>query len=624
MVTHDDAGARLPIRPGTTRWRSSAMRFGIPARPRSALRALPRPARDLRRDAYAPSARALGDPASSYKQIFAAMALGDRHRVARHIAHRHRRRRGRPSLGSRPASPSLRRRECRLRRSLVAQPVGRAAQPSRSGSSIAAHASGQPDRSGRLRPTAPSAAPAQRLPRSTRSTQRSSPSRASSESKISGPPWRPNTTTRSPQPSGAAATSVSAQPGQRSDLRPMRLLDRQPLAHLVGQVGSAVGRRDAVAVARRAAQPPSPSRCGTSAAAAAVELLDGVGRVLGDHLHRLEVEVQVAAGGVPRHPQHMDAVELLHSGDHHVGHHRAGQLDEHVVDRGAVRAVLDDLDRLDVAAGQADRRRDAAQAIQARRAARSAADDSSRHLPPFMFPADFSDRRSAVGTRTQATLASRSQLQRRTQLGLGGSAPARPQVIAETVTARCRTASSCELLSWPVRSGRAVPRRPIPTVARTRTSPQHRSCRPPRQAYPAARADSPLRVSATHPSAPRVITTTSGPEPRPPPQHLGSASSGYNHARSSSLALTTCEAATNASARATAAWRAPTSAGRTFGSKLSTDSALGTQSPPQRQAARRRRGRSRPRPSRCGPRRRRRAACASSSAVQPQSAVPST
>ena len=81
--------------------------------------------------------------------------------------------------------------------------------------------------------------------------------------------------------------------------------------------------------------------------------------VLGERLDGLEVEEQVAAGAVPRDPQHLDAVELVAGGDQRVGHHAGRGLEQHVVDRGAVAAVLDDLDRLDVAAGLTDGGRDA-------------------------------------------------------------------------------------------------------------------------------------------------------------------------------------------------------------------------------------------------------------------------
>ena len=80
----------------------------------------------------------------------------------------------------------------------------------------------------------------------------------------------------------------------------------------------------------------------------------GVG---GEVLDRLEVEEHVAAGGVAVDPQHLHAVELDAGRDDRVGHRAVDHLEEHVVDGRAVVALLDDLDRLDVAAGLTDRGR---------------------------------------------------------------------------------------------------------------------------------------------------------------------------------------------------------------------------------------------------------------------------
>ena len=85
------------------------------------------------------------------------------------------------------------------------------------------------------------------------------------------------------------------------------------------------------------------------------ELVERVPGVLGELLDDLEVEEQVAAGGVPGHPQHPDAVQDVAGRDDRVRHHPRSHLQEHVVDRGAVGAVLDDLDGLDVAARLTDR-----------------------------------------------------------------------------------------------------------------------------------------------------------------------------------------------------------------------------------------------------------------------------
>ena len=60
-----------------------------------------------------------------------------------------------------------------------------------------------------------------------------------------------------------------------------------------------------------------------------------------------------------RDPDDADAVELVAGRHDRVRHRAGGGLQEHVVDRGPVGTVLDDLDRLDVAAGLTDRRRDA-------------------------------------------------------------------------------------------------------------------------------------------------------------------------------------------------------------------------------------------------------------------------
>ena len=84
-------------------------------------------------------------------------------------------------------------------------------------------------------------------------------------------------------------------------------------------------------------------------------------RVGGQLLDGLEVEEEVAAGGVPRDPEDADAVQRVARRHDRVGHRAGSGLEEHVVDRGAVGAVLDDLDRLDVAARLTDRGGDASQ-----------------------------------------------------------------------------------------------------------------------------------------------------------------------------------------------------------------------------------------------------------------------
>ena len=90
------------------------------------------------------------------------------------------------------------------------------------------------------------------------------------------------------------------------------------------------------------------------------EAVRGVRAVLGHRLDGLEVEEEVAAGAVPRDPQDADALEAVARRDDAVGHHPRLGLDEDVVDGGPVAAVLDDLDRVDVAADSADGGRSAA------------------------------------------------------------------------------------------------------------------------------------------------------------------------------------------------------------------------------------------------------------------------
>ena len=91
------------------------------------------------------------------------------------------------------------------------------------------------------------------------------------------------------------------------------------------------------------------------------QLVERLPRRCGELLDRLQVHDQVAAGRVAADPQHLDAVERAARRDHRVGHHAGRHLEQHVVDRRTVVALLDDLDRLDVATCHTDGRRDATQ-----------------------------------------------------------------------------------------------------------------------------------------------------------------------------------------------------------------------------------------------------------------------
>jgi hypothetical protein len=89
----------------------------------------------------------------------------------------------------------------------------------------------------------------------------------------------------------------------------------------------------------------------------AIQRLPRIGAEL---LDDLEVEEDVAAGGVPADPHDAYAVQRVAGGHDRVGHRALEHLQKDVVDGCAV-ALLDDLDRLDVPAGLTDRGRHAAQ-----------------------------------------------------------------------------------------------------------------------------------------------------------------------------------------------------------------------------------------------------------------------
>src|SRR5690606_26991112 len=88
--------------------------------------------------------------------------------------------------------------------------------------------------------------------------------------------------------------------------------------------------------------------------------VEGGGGVGGELLDRLEVEEEIATGGVPRDPHDRDPVEAAARRDHRVGHLPGREVEQYVVNGEPV-AALDDLDRPDVATGLTDRGRHPAQ-----------------------------------------------------------------------------------------------------------------------------------------------------------------------------------------------------------------------------------------------------------------------
>lgn len=94
---------------------------------------------------------------------------------------------------------------------------------------------------------------------------------------------------------------------------------------------------------------------------------------------------------------------------------------------------------------------------------------------------------------------------------------------------------------------------PAPTVSATST----------RTGAPVTR---PARVTARAPSAPSVTKTAAGPSPSQRRATSPGGSPGYSQARSSSLALTRSLSATHRSTWTSVPARAPSSAGRMFGS----------------------------------------------------------
>ena len=185
------------------------------------------------------------------------------------------------------------------------------------------------------------------------------PSRASSESRKSGPPRRPSTIT---------SPSIGAPHSRVTSSTPSRRLGRsRPIQPSVPGAASVARTTRAVGGDPRG---PVDAEGDRQQVEHPVDRLGGLG---GQLLDDLEVEEQVAAGGVPVDPQHLDAVEGVAGRDDGVGHRAGADLEEHVVDRAAVGALLDDLDGLDVAARPHRSRSRRDPAIRGRRAARRAA-----------------------------------------------------------------------------------------------------------------------------------------------------------------------------------------------------------------------------------------------------------
>ena len=176
----------------------------------------------------------------------------------------------------------------------------------------------------------------------------------------SGPPRRPSTTISSSVSGAAQRTSSSSSGSSRT-----RLVERQPgelercalgAAHHLVALGHPRSPLAAEGDRQQVDQP-----------------VQGRRGVTGELLDHLEVEEDVVARCVAADPDDLDAVERVAGGHDRVGHHAGRDLDEHVVDGRAVVPLLDDLDRPDVTARDADGRRQAAQRSRARRAARRGA-----------------------------------------------------------------------------------------------------------------------------------------------------------------------------------------------------------------------------------------------------------
>ena len=170
------------------------------------------------------------------------------------------------------------------------------------------------------------------------------PSRASSLSRNSGPPSRPSTT-RPSSPRGAAQCRVTSSVlGSRAALTTS--------AQATSRGGGAGRHRDraAVAGALETGGPVDPEGHRQQPD----QRVQRVRRVVGELLDHLEVEEQVAAGVVAADPHDLDPLERGAGRHDRVGHPAGRHLEEHVVDGRAVVPLLDDLDRLDVAARLAD------------------------------------------------------------------------------------------------------------------------------------------------------------------------------------------------------------------------------------------------------------------------------
>ena len=151
------------------------------------------------------------------------------------------------------------------------------------------------------------------------------PRRASSESRNSGPPRRPSTIT----------SLVDAGAGAEQTLR-----RRRPRAGRPGPIAIELQRRRGARRWRGPRSRPGATRAAQSArnvtGSRSISRSSAVGGLGGQLLDDLEVEEEVAAGGVPADPQHPDAVEGVAGRDDGVGHRAGVHLEQHVVDRGAV------------------------------------------------------------------------------------------------------------------------------------------------------------------------------------------------------------------------------------------------------------------------------------------------
>ena len=113
------------------------------------------------------------------------------------------------------------------------------------------------------------------------------------------------------------------------DLEPVRRRRPWPRARARGRRRSSAGRR-------RPGRRGRPSRTRKTDGQQVDQPVARLDRVRGQVLDGLEVEEHVAAGGVPADPQHPHAVEGVAGGHDRVGHRAGRDLEEDVVDGGAV------------------------------------------------------------------------------------------------------------------------------------------------------------------------------------------------------------------------------------------------------------------------------------------------